>query len=314
MEKKVKQPLAVVLGSGAARGLAHIGVLKALEEHHLKPDLIVGSSMGAMIGGAYAAGLNPDQIAEIACRTNWKKVVQILFPKRFRRDGLLDGDRVEEFLISLLGEENIENLPKRFACVATDLLTGEEIVLNSGSLINAIRASISFPFLFQPVKIGQNYLIDGGVVNPVPVSVAREMGAHTVIACNVTPSVEHRARQLNSGRMVTREKLLAAGSSSSFLQRLFGDVLERLRHEQQEARLQRAPKLGLQKQMAQVAMTMENMILNLRLQQSAPDLLINPPVSNYQFFDFKKAEAIIEAGRKAAEIALEKWEANQSEL
>lgn len=312
MEKRAKQPLAVVLGSGAARGLAHIGVLEVLEKHRLKPDLIVGSSMGAMIGGAYAAGLAPNQIAEIACRTNWKKVVQILFPKRFRRDGLLDGDRVEEFLISLLGEENIEDLPVRFACVATDLLTGEEIVLNSGSLINAIRASISFPFLFQPVKIGQNYLIDGGVVNPVPVSVARQMGAQVVIASNVTPSVEQRARQLNSGRLVTREKLLAAGSSSSFLQRLFGDVLERLRHEQQEAGLNRAPKLGLQKQMAQVAMTMENMILNLRLQQSAPDLLINPPVSKYQFFDFKKAEEIIEIGREAAEKALQEWEAKHS--
>jgi NTE family protein len=307
MENRQKPILSLALGSGAARGLAHIGVLKVLEKRNLKPDLIVGSSMGAMIGGAYAAGLTSDQIEEIACRTNWKKVVQILFPKRVGRNGLLDGERVEEFLISLLGEEDIENLPVRFACVATDLLTGEEIVLNSGSLINAIRASISFPFLFQPVKIRENFLIDGGVVNPVPVSIAREMGAHRVIASRVTPSAEHRARQLNSGKLVTKEKLLAAGSSSSFLQRLFGDMLERLRQEQREARKQRGPKIGLQKQMVQVAMTMENMILTLRLQQSPPDLLISPPVSNYQFFDFNKAEEIIAAGERAAEKALDGW-------
>ena len=311
MQNNDEPILALALGGGAARGLAHIGVLKALEKYRIKPDLIVGTSMGAMIGGAYASGLTADQIAEIACRTNWKKVVQILFPKRVRRDGLLDGDRVEEFLISLLGEENIEDLPLRFACIATDLLTGQEIVLNSGSLVNAIRASISFPFLFQPVKIGEHYLIDGGVVNPVPVSVARTMGAHRVIASNVTPSVEYRARQLNSGQLVTREKLLAAGSSSSFLQRLFGDVLERFRQEQREVRKRRGVKIGLQKQMAQVAMTMENMILSLRLQQAAPDLLISPPVSEYQFFDFKKAEEIIQVGQSAAEEALANWLAPQ---
>ncbi len=308
MGSNEKAQLALVLGSGAARGLAHIGVLKVLEKRGLKPDLIVGSSMGAMIGGAYAAGLSASQLEEIACRTNWKKVVQILFPKRVRRDGLLDGDRVEEFLISLLGEEDIEDLPIRFACVATDLLTGAEIVLNSGSLINAIRASISFPFLFQPVKIHDHYLIDGGVVNPVPVSVARMMGAQKVIACKVTPSVEQRARQLNSGALVTKRKVLAAGSSSSFLQRLFGDVLERLRQERNGGHALKAPKLGLQKQMAQVAMTMENMILSLRLQQSAPDVLISPEVSDYQFFDFKKAEEIIGKGEQAAAEALDRGE------
>ncbi len=308
MEHEQGSKLAVVLGSGAARGLAHIGLLKVLEKKGIKPDIIVGSSMGAMIGGAYAAGLTATQLEEIACRTNWKKVVQILFPRRVRRDGLLDGDRVEEFLISLLGEEDIEDLPLRFACVATDLLTGAEIVLNSGSLINAIRASISFPFLFQPVKIGEHYLIDGGVVNPVPVSVARLMGAQRVIACKVTPSVEQRARQLNSGQLVTKRKLLAAGSSSSFLQRLFGDMLERMRQERNNGQAQKAPKLGLQKQMAQVAMTMENMILSLRLQQSAPDVLISPEVSEYQFFDFKKAEEIIRKGEQAAVEALERDE------
>ncbi len=294
----MKKPVVgLVLGSGAARGLAHIGVLKALEAAQIHIDLIVGCSMGAMVGGAYAAGLSSQQIEEIACETNWKRVVQLLFPRRFRRDGLLDGQRVEEFLISLLGEEEIENLPKRFACVATDIRDGEEIILNSGSLVNAIRASISFPFLFQPVQLNGNYLIDGGVVNPVPVSVARQMGATIVIAVNVTPSVRHRARMLHSGQILTEQKLRAAHSASSFLHRLFGNFIDRLPSASINVR-KKTPefKMSLQQQMAHVAMTMENMILALRLQESPPDVLITPSVAQYQFFDFNKAREIIDRG------------------
>ena len=301
--------IALVLGSGAARGLAHIGVLKALEQAGIPIDQIVGCSMGAMVGGAFAAGLNSQQIEEIACETNWRRVVQLLFPRRFRRDGLLDGQRVEEFLISLLGEEEIENLPKPFACVATDIRTGEEIILNSGSLVNAIRASISFPFLFQPVQLNGNYLIDGGVVNPVPVSVARKSGTELIIAVNVTPSVKMRSRAINSGRILTARKLMAANSASSFLQRLFGNVLEKLPSNNRPLKKKMPEiKMGIQQQMAHVAMTMENMILTLRLQDSPPDLLITPEVGSYQFFDFNKAREIIDLGQKAMEAKLPELE------
>ncbi|MCD6375891.1 MAG: patatin-like phospholipase family protein [Caldisericaceae bacterium] len=301
--------IALVLGSGAARGLAHIGVLKALEKEGIPVDLIVGCSMGAMVGGAYAAGLNSQQIEEIACETNWKRVVQLLFPKRFSRSGLLDGQRVEEFLLSLLGEEAIENLPRKFACVATDIRDGEEIILNSGSLVNAIRASISFPFLFQPVKLNGNYLVDGGVVNPVPVSVAREMKADLIIAVNVTPSVKHRARTINSGQLLTQQKLVAASSASSFLQRLFGNFMDRLPSTNPlPSKKQPDFKMSIQQQMAHVAMTMENMILTLRLQETPPDLLITPAVSSYQFFDFYKAHEIISVGRQAMEAEMKQLE------
>lgn len=301
--------IALVLGSGAARGLAHIGVLKTLEQAGITIDLVVGCSMGAMVGGAYAAGLNSQQIEEIACETNWKRVVQLLFPRRFSRSGLLDGQRVEEFLLSLLGEEAIENLPREFACVATDIRDGEEIILNSGSLVNAIRASISFPFLFQPVKLNGNYLIDGGVVNPVPVSVARELKADLIIAVNVTPSVKHRARTLNSGQLLTQQKLMAANSASSFLQRLFGNFMDRL-PSANPLPIKKRPdfKMGIQQQMAHVAMTMENIILTLRLQETPPDLLIAPPVSSYQFFDFNKAREIITVGQQAMEARMKELE------
>lgn len=296
--------VALALGGGAARGLAHIGILKVLEKHDIPVDIIVGTSMGAMIGGAYAAGLNAGQLEEIACSTNWKRVVQILFPRKVQRGGLLDGMRIQEFLISLLGEREIEDLPLRFACVATNLWSGEEIILDSGSLVKAIRASISFPFLFQPAEIDGMYLIDGGVVNPVPVSIARSLNANIVLAVKVTPSVEHHSKRLSSGTLVTNENLSAANSSSFFLQRLFGNFSERFLEFESKKRTEKIARLSFRKQMAHVATTMENMILTLRLRETPPDVLIAPDVNDFQFFDFLRPREIIKQGEVAGEEAI----------
>lgn len=304
IETKKRPKTALVLGSGAARGLAHIGVLKILEQQRIPIDMIVGSSMGALIGGAYASGLNAAQIEEIACETNWLSVVKILFPKRFQLDGLLDGRRLQKFLLALVGEQKIEELNIPFACAATDINSGEEITLNSGSLVNAIRASISFPFLFKPFKINGNYLIDGGVVNPVPVSMAREMGAERIIAVSATPPVHHHARRLNSGKLVTPKNILAAANSNSFLQRLLRFFNENGIKVDEENVLSSQPamKLGIRRQMIQVAMTMENVILNLRLKESPADIFISPDVGAFQFFEFNRANEIISAGEKAADV------------
>lgn len=301
-ETRNRPKTALVLGSGAARGLAHIGVLKALTEHHIPIDIVVGSSMGAMIGGAYAAGLSPEQIEEIACQTNRLKIAQILFPKRLQLDGLLDGKRVQKFLIALLGEQKIERLEIPFASVATDIWTGEEIILNSGSLVNAIRASISFPFLFTPMKIDGRYLVDGGVVNPLPVNIAREMGADFIIAVNVMPPIDRHIHKLNSGNISAPRNILAASSSSSFFQRLLKMFNENgtAKNNSKQAEFQNLSKPGIRRQMIQIGITMENMIMTLRLKENPADILIQPELNNYQFFDFTKAEKIIAAGEKAA--------------
>ena len=304
IETNKRPKTALVLGSGAARGLAHIGVLKILEQQRIHIDMIVGSSMGAMIGGAYASGLSAAQIEEIACETNWLRVVKILFPKRLQLDGLLDGQRVQKFLLALVGEHKIEDLKIPFACVATDINNGEEIIINSGSLVNAIRASISFPFLFKPFKINGRYLIDGGVVNPVPVNVARGMGAERVIAVSATPPVYHHTRHLNSGKLVTQKNILAAVNSNSFLQRflrLFNENGVKV-DKDTEFSFQPEMKLGIRRQMIQVAMTMENVILNLRLKESPADIFISPDVGSFQFFEFNRAKEIISAGEKAADL------------
>lgn len=305
-ETRNRPKTALVLGSGAARGLAHIGVLKALTEHHIPIDIVVGSSMGAMIGGAYAAGLSPGQIEEIACQTNWLKIAQILFPKRLQRDGLLDGKRVQEFLIALLGEQKIENLEIPFASVATDIWTGEEICLNSGSLVKAIRASISFPFLFTPIKIDGRYLSDGGVVNPLPVNIAREMGAEFIIAVNATPPIDRHIHKLNAGRISAPKRILAAASSSSFFTRLMTFFNENgtSKRDTEQFEPPSSIKPRLIRQMFQVGITMENIILNLRLKEYPADIMIKPEVNDYQFFDFNKAKEIITAGEKAVELVI----------
>lgn len=307
--------IALVMGSGASRGLAYIGVLKVLEERGIKPQILVGTSMGAMIGGAYAAELSASQIEDIACETNWLKVAQILFPKKIQGKALLDGERVQDFLLALLGERRIEDLDKQFACIAADIWNGEEIVLDSGSLTKAIRASISFPFLFAPYELDGRQLVDGGVVNPLPVNIARNMGADYVIAVGATPSPARPTRHLNSGRILTRDKIRAAANANSFLKRLFKSFDEdgMLRKALNGQKKKRLKKPGLRKQMVQIGTTMENTILALRLKESPPDLLISPQVDDFQFFDFARANEIIARGEIAAEKAFDLFDKSPTE-
>ncbi len=307
-DTKLDRPkIALVLGSGAARGLAHIGVLKVLEEKNIPIDIVVGTSMGALIAGAYAAGLSPKQMEEIACETNWLRVAKLFFPRRLPREGLLDGKRIEEFIIALVGEQKIENLKIPFAAVATDIWTGEEIVLQSGSLVKAIRASISFPFLFSPVKIDGRFLVDGGVVNPLPVNVAYDMRADLVVAVRSTPASDRQIRCMNSGQILTKKHTRAASNSTSFFQRFlnFLDIDIQKDQNAKQTDLSLIVKPGLRQYMVQVANIMENMILSLRLQDSPPDILISPDIDYYQFMDFARALEIIEAGEEAARLALE---------
>jgi len=300
--ENIDKKIALVLGSGAARSLAHIGVLKVLEEAQIKPEIVVGTSMGALIAGGYAAGLSAKEMEDIACKTNWLRVAQLLMPRKLQRDGLIDGVRIEEFIIALLGEQKIENLNIPFAAVATDLLTGEEVILQSGSLVKAIRASISLPFLFSPVKINGQLLVDGAVTNPLPINVAREMGGKFVIAVQTTPAIDYHIRQLNSGAMTTNRVKKAAKSANTFLKRflkyLNNGFTKGQKRSQDETQLNVTP--GLRHNAMQAATIMENMLLYYRLKDNPADLLIKPGVDSFGFFNFTQGEEIIQAGEMAA--------------
>ncbi|RYD95409.1 MAG: phospholipase, partial [Sphingomonadales bacterium] len=169
----------LALGGGAARGFAHIGILRTLIARGIVPDVVVGTSIGAAVGGAYVAG-HLDQFEEWATSLQPRSVLGYL-DIQLNGSGLIGGGKLAAQLEEAIGKRMIEDLPIKFAAVATEVTTGHEIWLTRGGLVDAIRASYALPGIFSPVNVGDRWLVDGALVNPVPVSVARALGAEIVI-------------------------------------------------------------------------------------------------------------------------------------
>lgn len=186
----------LALSGGAARGLAHIGVLKALEEEHIPVDMIGGTSMGALVGAIYAKERNASVLEEIAIGVDWRKLAHLVDPNIVPPwKGFVHGEKVKLFLNTLIGGVSFEELGIPFAAVAVDIESLEEIIFDKGSVLEAVRASISLPVIFTPVKWQGRFLVDGGVLNPLPVNVVRKMGAEIVIAVNVSSAIQQKKFQ-----------------------------------------------------------------------------------------------------------------------
>lgn len=181
----------LVLGGGAAKGYAHIGVIHCLEEQHFTPDLVVGASMGALVGGFYAAGYSVRELTDLA-RAIDRRTKHSLLPVGLSLRGFIDGADITKFLYKHLGKKKIEHLPCKYASVATDLDKHTEVVIHKGDLVPAIRASISIPVVFIPYRYHGHILIDGGFVSPVPITAALSLGATEIIAVNVLRRVKYR--------------------------------------------------------------------------------------------------------------------------
>lgn len=182
--------VALVLGGGAARGFAHIGVIKALEAQGIVPDMVVGTSAGSVVGALYAAGNNGFALQKMALQMDEAAISDWAVPLFARSSGVLKGDALQSYVNKAVNNVPIENLKMPFAAVATDLNSGAPILFRRGNTGLAVRASSAVPGVFQPVKIGNRYYVDGGLVAPVPVSFAREMGADFVIAVNISSQPE----------------------------------------------------------------------------------------------------------------------------
>ena len=178
----IKPKIAIALGSGGARGFAHLGVLKVLEEENIQVDYIAGSSMGALIGSFYATGHDMDRMYKIANAFRRKYYLDFTVPKM----GFVNGDRVKQLIHMFTHGKNIEDLKIPFSIVATDIEKAEKVVFTKGPVADAVRASISIPGIFVPVRVDGRLLVDGGVLDRVPASVAKEMGADIVIAVDVS--------------------------------------------------------------------------------------------------------------------------------
>ena len=301
---KVGRPLiGLVLGSGAARGFAHIGVIHALLERGIIPDIIVGTSIGALVGGCYAN----NRLAELevwARSLTLRRIIGYL-DVRIGGSGLIGGGRLARRLADAIGTKTIEELPVRFAAIATEVGTGHEIWLTRGSLALAMRASYALPGIFPPVRLGGRWLVDGALVNPVPVTAARAFGARVVIAVN-----------LDADRFARGATIASHGSDESDepvkpppgtprkaftgLRGMFG--AERLLRRQifpTEARP------GFSTVMIEAFNIMQDRLTRMRLAGDPPDVHITPQIGHIGWLEFHRAAEAIAAGKTAAEKALE---------
>ncbi len=202
----------LALGGGSARGWAHVGVLRGLEKRGIRPDVVCGTSAGALVGAAFALG-RLDEIERWLALLQWRDVVGYL--DFSFKGGVIKGRRLFDFFAEHVGDRNIEDLPMPFGAVATDLSNGDEIWLRRGSLFAAVRASVSIPGFLQPVKLDGRWLVDGGIVDPVPVELCRALGADIVIGVDINKSLLDEDRPLGATRLPRRARVLPASRASS---------------------------------------------------------------------------------------------------
>jgi NTE family protein len=186
--RREPRKIGLALGGGGARGVAHLGVLKVLEREGIQPDFVAGVSAGSIVGAGYCAGMSVAEMEEVALGLQWSKLGRLVRP----RLGFFDSQRLESYVAEIIGDFQFADLSTPFAAVAADILTGQLVVLEEGSVAWAVRASCALPGIFTPVERGDQLLVDGGTINNLPVSVAREMGADYVIAVDLLPPPQDR--------------------------------------------------------------------------------------------------------------------------
>ncbi|BCO29931.1 phosphoesterase [Thiohalobacter sp. COW1] len=295
----------LALGSGSARGLAHIGVLRAIEEAGIEVDCIAGTSIGAVIGAIYSAG-KLEGLTERFLQFDWKRIISLLDPV-FPRSGLIDGQKIDDFVRAHVQAQRIEDLPIPFRAVATCIMSGEEVVVGAGDLIEAVRASISVPGIFTPVRSNGRILVDGGLVNPVPVSVARAMGADLIIAVDLNHDiVAHRTTHPQRGVQALSSNATMTRLLTS-LQAVKSPVLAQF-----EAWLHQEPLPGIFDVLLSSIYIMQARVTQTNLRHDKPDILIQPPLGAVRFIEFDRAEEIIEIGYRSAAEQLARWKAMQT--
>ena len=288
----------VVLGAGAARGWAHIGALQELSAQGLKPDVVVGSSIGSLVGGCYVAGRL--EMLEAFARSLTRRRMFGFLDFSFAGGGLIGGERLRAKLEAELGGLRIEDLPIRFAGVATQIGSGHEIWLQRGSLVEAIRASYALPGLFEPVMVEGRWLFDGAIVNPVPVSVARALGAERVIALNVSSDSVGRGTAIQDpfGRpeAASSGEAPPAGNGGRF-----GRWWRSASRAGAGPAGMAAP--GLLTVMVNAFDISQDRIMRSRLAGDPPDVLVHLKVGKIGMFEFHRADELIAIGREAVRKA-----------
>src|SRR5215207_4506869 len=296
-EPRSKLKIGLALGGGAARGWSHIGVMRVLQREGIVPDVIAGSSVGAVVAGCYAAD-KLDQLEEFAVSLTKRRVMGLL-DFHITGSGLIAGDRLRRLLEHDLADLRIENLPLRFATIATELGTGHEIWITRGPLVEALRASYALPGVFDPVRLGGRWLMDGAIVNPIPVTTARALGADLVVCVNLNGDIRIRGTviQSHSAEIEESDEIIEAATEErrrwSVLNPMLGS---------RSRRSMAAP--GIASVMVDAFNITQDRIARSRLAGDPPDIMISPKLSPVGLFEFHRAEECIELGKQATERVL----------
>lgn len=295
----------LALSGGGAAGLAHIGVIQVLAENDIAVRAVVGTSIGAEIGAFYVSGMALDELARVATGFDWKQILSLFMPD-LPTGGLISGVHILEFLRGQLGTQSIEELPIGYAAVAADLETGEQVVLDRGDLVDAVRASISLPGLIAPLRLGGRTLVDGGVVNPLPFDVARARFGGPVIAVGVHGMARAAGRSVatpQSRRWLTQARQLL---DQPWIART-PDLRDWLRNQFDtwDAHWRNHNNWTTRRVLDRVLWIAQAEIVRLREAHCPPDSLLLPEVNDISLLEFYRGEEAIAAGRAAAEEKLD---------
>ncbi len=294
-----RRKIGLALGSGGARGWSHLGVLRRLHDLGLRPYCLAGTSIGSIAAALYASG-RLDTMEELAARLDWKRVAQLFIEVNFPRSGLLTGRNFMKMLRGVIPAHAISSLRMPYAAVATDIDAGTEVVFTSGSLFTAIRASIGIPGIFTPTRVNGRNLVDGALVNPLPVSVCRALGADFVIAVDINlrlpsePRPPYRSPALMPSPRIAR---LAAS-------------LARLMPPPPESKAGPAgarpasDTLTIFDILTRAFRLAENQLTLRELERNPPDLLLQPAVGDIMTLDFHRGPEVIADGVRAVDEAL----------
>lgn len=293
-QPRPRPKIGLALGGGAARGWAHIGVLQVFQEAGIRFDVIAGTSIGAVAGGCFAAG-RLGELEDFARSLNKRKLIGLL-DFNLKGTSLINGEKLSGLLTHGLENMAIEDLPTPFTCVATEVGTGHEVWLSRGPLARAMTASYALPGIFRPQRIGNRWLMDGTLVNPVPVSACRAMDAHIVVSINLNDTTFGRGTVLHQPENIAEniaevEEIETSKNRKSLAEQWFsrGDA---------------ASPPGVSTVMMDALNIMQDRISRSRLAGDPPDIAVSPRVSHIGLYDFHLADEIIALGRKAAKRAL----------
>ncbi len=294
--------IGIALGSGAAKGWAHIGVLNELANMGINPDKVAGCSIGSVVGAAYAQNKLPELAEWVRSFSSWD--VLGLMDLSWRKGGLIGGEKVFDVMQQHIGKLNIEEMNLPFAAVATDLYSGQEIWFQQGRLRHAVRASCSMPGILSPVKIGDRWLVDGAVVNPVPVSLSRAMGVDLVIAVDLYGHRKNRMEQLpvsisSSQAPISKPTTVTKEQSDIGFMDLLAKGREYVSGLTDKFSLGNKHQPGMLAVMSQSMDILEQRHKRIRLMGDPPEILITPNVADIGTMEFHRAEEAITAGENA---------------